>query len=259
MSPRAPNVEAAPTRRTALALAASAIAAQEWAAPVWAGPTVIVTPGMQLARRGAGGPRVAITLDACPGGFDPRIAAALVQARIPATIFVSAIWMRQNRPALALLLAHRDLFSLQNHGARHLACVLGERRIWGLTPAVDLAGVKTEIENGASAVAAATGRRPAWFRGGGAIYSPEILPLIRQLGFAVGGYSLNGDVGASLPAAAVAARIGAAGDRDVTISHINQPHRASGAGVAAGILALKRRGVRFVRLDALKPTDVTYS
>jgi peptidoglycan/xylan/chitin deacetylase (PgdA/CDA1 family) len=254
MSPPDAEVETAPTRRAALALTAAAIVD-----PAGADPSGVVTPHMRLVRTAAGRPRVAITLDACPGGFDPRVAAALAQARAPATIFVSAVWMRQNREALALLLAHPNLFSLQNHGARHLACVLGERRIWGLTPAVDLQGVRMEVEDGARAVAAATGRPPAWFRGGGAIYSRPALDLIRRLGFAIGGFSLNGDVGATLSARATAARIGAARDGDVVISHINQPRRASGEGVAAGVLALRQRGVRFVRLDGLKRTDVIYS
>ncbi|HXQ15133.1 MAG TPA: polysaccharide deacetylase family protein [Caulobacteraceae bacterium] len=254
MSPLAASVEAAPTRRAALALAAAAVAV-----PAWAGLPGIVTPVMRLAGMVSAPPRVAITFDACPGSFDWRIAAALLEGGVPATIFVSGVWMRQNPKGLAFLLAHPDLFSLQNHGARHLACVLDERRIWGLTPAVDLAGVETEVEDGARAVAEVTGQRPAWFRGAGAIYSPPALDLIRRLGFGVAGFSLNGDVGTTLPAAAVAARIGAARAGDVVISHINQPHRASGKGVAKGVLALRRQGVRFVRLDALKPVDMIYS
>jgi peptidoglycan/xylan/chitin deacetylase (PgdA/CDA1 family) len=214
---------------------------------------------MRLAGRAGAPPRVAITLDACPGGFDLRIARALVAGAVPATIFICGVWMRQNPEALAFLLSHPDLFSLQNHGARHLACVLGEQRIWGLTPAADLAGVQAEVEGGARAVAQATGRRPTWFRGAGAIYSPAAMDLIRRLGFGVAGFSLNGDEGASLRASAVAARIGGARDGDVVISHINQPRRASGEGVASAVLALRRRGVRFIRLDALKPADVVYA
>ena len=253
MSPLAASVETAPTRRSALALAAAAAAV-----PAWAGLPGIVAPVMRLAGRASAPRQVAITFDACPGGFDPRIAAALVEGAVPATIFVSGVWMRQNPKALAFLLAHPELFSLQNHGARHLACVLGERQIWGLTPAVDLAGVATEVEDGARAITAVTGRRPAWFRGAGAIYSPPALDLIRRLGFRVAGFSLNGDEGATLPAAAAAGRIGAARAGDVVISHINQPLRASGEGVAKGIVALRRQGARFVRLDALKPLDVIY-
>ena len=114
-------------------------------------------------------------------------------------------------------------------------------------------------EDGARAVAEATGRRPAWFRGAGAIYSPAALGLIGRLGFRVAGFSLNGDEGATLPAAAAAERIGAARAGEVVIAHINQPHRGSGMGVAEGVLALRRQGVRFVRLDALKPEDVISS
>jgi peptidoglycan/xylan/chitin deacetylase (PgdA/CDA1 family) len=258
MSPRAASVEAAPTRRAALALAAAALAVPA-AVPAWAGPAGIVTPVMRLAGKPGWPPRVAVTFDACPGHFDLRIVAVLVDAGVPATIFVSGGWMRQNPKALAFLMTRPDLFSLQNHGARHLACVLGDERIWGLTPAVDLAGVAAEVEGGARSLAEATGKRPTWFRGAGAIYSPPALDLIRRLGFGVAGFSLNGDEGASLAAAAAAARIGAASAGDVVISHINQPLRASGEGVAKGVLALRRKGVRFVRLDALKPADVIYS
>ena len=38
-------------------------------------------------------------------------------------------------------------------------------------------------------------------------------------------------------------------DGDVIIGHINQPKRSSGAGLTAGILALKTKGFTFVRLD----------
>ena len=213
---------------------------------------------MRLLRAGGARPSVAITFDACPGGFDPRIATALVQGGVPATVFVCGRWMRRNPGALAFLLAHPDIFSLQNHGAQHLACVLGDRRVWGLAPAGDLAQVQTEVADGARAVTQATGRRPTWFRGAGAIYSPPALDLIRRMGFGVAGFSLNGDGGATLPAHKAAALIGAARDRDVVIAHINQPLRSSGAGVASGVLNLKQRGARFVRLEALRPSDFVY-
>ena len=229
------------------------------ALPAVAEPEKLVEPKMRLLRSGGAAPSVAVTLDACPGGFDWRVATTLVQAGAPATIFVSAAWMRHNPYGLAFLLAHPDIFSLQNHGARHLTCVLGASRIWGLTPAGDLAQVRIEVAEGARALAEATGRAPTWFRGAGAIYSPSALTLIRQMGFGVAGFSLNGDEGATLSAVGTAQRIGAAIDRDVVISHINQPLRSSGAGVAGGILKLKQRGVRFVRLDHVGPGEVEMS
>jgi hypothetical protein len=46
-----------------------------------------------------------------------------------------------------------------------------------------------------------------------------------------------------------AERISAAKSGDIIISHINQPTRPAGAGVAEGLLALKARGFSFVHLD----------
>jgi hypothetical protein len=57
----------------------------------------------------------------------------------------------------------------------------------------------------------------------------------------------------------VAARIGEAGDGDVIVSHVNQPRRSSGRGVAAGLRRLKARGARFLRLDQLTDADVAYA
>jgi peptidoglycan/xylan/chitin deacetylase (PgdA/CDA1 family) len=252
--PRAP-VEGAWSRRAVIAAGASAIATR---ATAEANPP-LSRPVMRLAHIGRARPAVAVTLDACPGAFDQRIAAALVEGAIPATIFVSAPWMRRNPDGLAFLNAHPDVFSLQNHGAHHDTCVLGERRLWGLTPAGTLDGVRAEVDGGARAIAEATGRRPTWFRGAAALYSPTALDLIRAMGVGVAGYSLNGDVGASLSQAAAVTRIAAAADGDVVICHINQPERPAGAGVAEAVMDLKRQGVRFVRLDALTPNDAVYA
>lgn len=196
--------------------------------------------------RVAGG--VAVTLDACPGGFDHRVADALVSLQIPATIFVTAIWMRQNPDGVAFLRTRPDIFTIENHGARHLSAVLGDARIFGLTPAGDVAGLRAEVMGGAAAISQATGRTPIWYRAGGAIYSPAAIPVIEALGMRVAGFSLNADVGASLPAAQVAQRLAAARVGDVTEGHINQPHRRSGAGIAEGLAELRNAGVRFVGL-----------
>jgi peptidoglycan/xylan/chitin deacetylase (PgdA/CDA1 family) len=111
---------------------------------------------------------------------------------------------------------------------------------------------------GAADVRTATGVAPAWYRAASGFYSPEALAAVRALGASIAGYSLNGDQGASLSAAAVGRRIAAAGNGDVIVAHINQPFRESGLGVVAGIAALRRRGERFVRLDRLGEGDVVY-
>jgi peptidoglycan/xylan/chitin deacetylase (PgdA/CDA1 family) len=198
-----------------------------------------------------GTPRtVALTLDACSGAADMRIIDTLLELSVPATIFVTGLWLRSNGPTLARMRARPDLFSLQNHGELHLPPILGTRRIYGLPVAGTLDAIRREVERGADAVAATGTARPSWYRAAAGIYSPAAIPLIESMDVRIAGYSLLADEGASLPAASVARRIAAAASGDVIIAHVNQPHRSSGAGVAMGVTELHRSGTVFVDLDA---------
>ncbi len=198
---------------------------------------------------GAQAKLVALTFDACSGAFDGRIADVLVKNNIPATIFVTDRWLKRNGPALALLLGHRDLFEIEDHGEHHIPAVTGTVAVFGLKPAGTLKAVDAEVEDGADAVRAATGQAPRWFRGATARYSPDAMAEIKADGFRIAGFSLNADMGAALPGRLVAKRIAAAKPGDVIIAHINQPSHPAGAGVAEGILALKAEGFHFKRLD----------
>jgi peptidoglycan/xylan/chitin deacetylase (PgdA/CDA1 family) len=201
---------------------------------------------------------VALTLDACPGAFDGRIATALVESGIAATIFITDLWLRRNPAGLAYLLAHRDLFDIENHGELHIPPVIGDRRVYGIPVAGDLVTVRREVARGATAISIATGAPPRWYRGATGYYSPPAIPEIEQAGFSIAGYSLNADAGASLPARSVAARIANATNGEIIVAHINQPGRPSGPGVVAGVRDLQRRGASFRRLDQLGVTDVDY-
>lgn len=195
---------------------------------------------------------VALTFDACSGAFDQRVMDALVETKARATIFMTDRWARKNAPALTALKAHADLFQIENHGAQHIPAVTDAARVFGVKTAATIEGVRAEIEGGAKAVEAATGRRPVWYRGATARYTPDALLAIRQMGFRVAGYSVNADMGASLPARSVERRFEAARTGDVLIAHINQPGKPAGEGAAAGIRTLARSGVRFVRLDEVE-------
>ena len=223
--------------------------------PSWANQALanegLIEPRLTLKTPQDGRPTVALTLDACPGGFDAKLITALVEWRVPATIFVTGAWIHSNPAGLAVILAHPDLFAIGNHGAHHIPAILGERRIFGLRVAGDLQSIRDEVGRGEDAIMAATGAKPIWYRGATALYSPSALPAIEGMGFSIAGYSLNADMGASLPAEAVAFRMRQAKDGDVIIAHTNQPHRPSGAGVITGVRALLDQDVRFVRLDAL--------
>lgn len=215
----------------------------------------LLEPSLRLAQ--PEGRALVLTLDLCPGGFDARIAGFLAAEKIPATVFVSGEWLRRNPEPLGFLLAHPDVFDLQNHGERHLAAVLGGGRAYGLPLAGDEATLRREVAGGAALLTEACGRPPRWFRGAGGLYDRAALELIRAMGFAVGGFSLNADQGAGLPAATVAARLAAAPAGAVVLAHGNQPRRPAGEGVVAGVARLRAEGARFLTLGALAPGDFT--
>ena len=230
-------------RRAALALGLSALAV-----PAHALDTI--EPRFPRPPPSQGPRRIALTLDACNGGFDRRIAEALVARVARATIFLTADWIRTNKQGLAYLLAHPRIFTFENHGERHIPPVLGTGTLYGLPIAGTIEAIRREVEQGARAIHAATGTTTRWYRGATARYSPAAIPEIRRLGHQIAAYSLNADEGASLPASAVAARVSAARDGDVIIAHINQPTRPSGEGLARAIATLT--DVTWLTLDEVQ-------
>ncbi|WP_018181059.1 polysaccharide deacetylase family protein [Kaistia granuli] len=199
------------------------------------------------------GPRVvALTFDACSGTIDRRILDMLVKNQVPATLFVTHRWLKRNQETTAVLLAHPELFEIENHGDQHVPAITDTARLYGLKTAGSLEEVRKEVDGGASAVLKATGKPPRWFRGATAVYSQDALEAIRSAGYSIAGFSLNADMGASLPAATVAKRIAAARSGDVIIAHINQPGHPAGKGVVEGIQRLIDRGTVFVKLDDMQ-------
>lgn len=214
----------------------------------------LLEPRLTLKTAGHGARTVALTLDACPGGFDEALISNLIAWRVPATLFMTGAWIHANPRGLDVILRHPDLFSIGNHGAKHIPAVLGQRTVFGLKVAGDTDAIRDEIARGEDAIVQTTGQRPAWYRGAAALYSPAAFPVIETMGLSVAGFSLNADMGASLPASVVAARIQQAVDGDVIIAHMNQPHRLSGPGVSEGVRRLLAEGVTFIRLEAETPS-----
>ena len=212
-------------------------------------PARLFSPLLHVHPGSPGSPHVALTFDACTGQTDQRILSALIDHRIKATIFVTARWLKRNPAAMAQMLDHRDLFQIENHGARHVSAIDVPAHYFGVQSAGSAAAIRQEVLDGATAIEQATGRRPTWYRGAVAEYNAGGLAAIRSTGFRLAGYSHSGDQGAGLSAARAAAAVASAVNGDVVIAHLNQPLRPAGAGVVEGILALKAKGFVFVRLD----------
>jgi peptidoglycan/xylan/chitin deacetylase (PgdA/CDA1 family) len=209
----------------------------------------LVEPVLHIMRSAGQGERVALTLDACSGQTDDRILSALVDNEIPATIFITARWLKRNATALAVLQAHPELFELENHGARHVPAIDAVMRVYGIKAAGSSAAVEAEVEGGATALTDAGEPAPRGVRGATAKYDESAITQIRKLGFKIAGYSVNADGGSLLGAATTEKRLASAKDGDVIIAHINQPTHSAGAGLVKGLLDLKAKGVTFVRLD----------
>ena len=211
--------------------------------------TGLVEPRLHLRSREAAHPTIALTLDACSGHTDHAVLEFLIARQIPTTVFLTAAWMARNEPALARLKAHPHLFAIGNHGGRHLACVWGQSGPFGVRAAGSPQAVLEEVRMGEQAITAYFGSKPRWFRGATAFYSPPAVSLIAAEGYAVAGYSLNSDAGATLSASAVLRRLEQAQDGDVILAHLNHPERPCGKGLVAGLEALIVRGFRFALLD----------
>lgn len=244
-------------RTLALLLTLAALPAH--ADPAKHAPSVrLLEPRLSLDKHEGMAPRVALTLDACSGKVDRRILDVLVSERIPATVFVTARWLKHNAETVALFKAHPDLFEIEDHGREHVAAVDRATTIYGVRSAGSPEAVALEVGGGAEAMLAAGLGRPRWFRGATAKYSASSIALIEAMGYRVAGYSLNGDGGSLLGAKEAARRIAHAKDGDVIIAHVNQPGHAAGTGVAEGVLALRKRGFEFVLLrDGIDPSDAS--
>ncbi|KOF22796.1 polysaccharide deacetylase [Ensifer adhaerens] len=215
----------------------------------------LVEPDLRLPSNPVGKdqrPRVALTLDACGGATDMRILGTLIENRIPATIFVTARWPKRNGLAVEVMKAHPDLFEIEDPGAMHVPPIDIKISVYGLAAAGSSAAVAAEVEGGAAAIKAHGIATPRWFRGATAKYTHSSMSQIREMGYRIAGYSVNGDGGSLLAAAMAEKRIRNARDGDVIIA---QTH-AAGAGVARGILDLKAKGYSFVRLNDI-PDEMT--
>lgn len=192
---------------------------------------------------------VALTLDACGGGYDEVLIRFLIERQIPATIFVTRRWITRYPAAAAHLNSHPQLFEIENHGARHVPAVIGPgRTVFGLPGSPDISHLKSEVLEGAQAVKLVTGTRPLWYRGAAAEYDRRAMESIEAMGFRIAGFSVNADEGATLSQKEISRRIAQVTPGDIIIAHMNRPGSDIAKGLAEGLETLLAQGYRFVLL-----------
>jgi peptidoglycan/xylan/chitin deacetylase (PgdA/CDA1 family) len=203
-------------------------------------------------RLAGGGMAVALTFDACGSprgkGFDAALIHFLERERIPATLFVSGLWIEANQELFRRLAAN-PLFEIANHGHRHRPASVAGLKAYGIQGTRDVGEVVDEIELNARRIEEVTGKRPAFYRSGTAHYDDVAVEIAAALGERVAGYSLLGDAGATFSAQQVRDSLLKTKPGDIALLHMNHPESGTAAGVMAAIPELRKRGFRFVRLS----------
>lgn len=195
---------------------------------------------------------LALTFDACGGGYDADIIAMLRELRVPATLFLAGPWLTAH-PAEAADLAADPLFEIANHGTRHRPASVTGRAAYGIRGAGSVAGFVDEVESNARRLAALTGTPPRFYRAATLFCDEVAVRVAADLGQTVTGCTVAADAGATLPAPAVARNLLAARTRDILLLHMNRPGSGTGEGLRAALPVLMRRGARFVRLSEAVP------
>ena len=208
------------------------------------------------------GKGLALTFDACGGGvkgcgYDEELIELLRKEGIPATLFINARWIRANPETFASLAAD-PLFDIANHGLDHRPLSVNGREAYGIKGTESPAEAAREVEDGARAIEAASGKRPLFFRSGTNHYDEVAVRIARELGHRVVGCSVNGDAGATYSAARVAKALMSALPGDIVLMHMNRPEGQTAEGLAAALGSLKEKGFTFVRLyQVLSPPAAT--
>lgn len=199
---------------------------------------------------------ISLTLDFCGGargsGTDHAALTMLEKLELPATLFLNSRWIRSN-PELTRELAAVPFFELANHGTGHLPLSVNGKSAYGIQGTRGSAEVYEEIMANDGLLAEITGRRPRFFRPGTAYLDDIAARICLELDVVPVGFSVNADGGATFPASVVADVVGKSQPGDVIISHGNQPHSGTAAGLAASVPKLRDRGFVFTTLLAGVP------
>jgi peptidoglycan/xylan/chitin deacetylase (PgdA/CDA1 family) len=192
-----------------------------------------------------------LTIDFCGGPDGNRadlgLLSVLRQQRVPATLFLNARWITANH-SLAKDLAADPLFELANHGTSHAPLSVTGRAAYGIPGTRNPGEVYDEIMDNDARLTDLTGHRHRYFRPGTAYLDEVSAEIVRAVGLIPVGFTINGDAGATYPAATVAREVSRARAGDVIIIHGNHPSGGTGPGLARALSVMKDRGENFVAL-----------
>lgn len=195
---------------------------------------------------------MAFTFDACGGrndGYNEKLIAYLRREQIPATLFITGLWIEKNRETFAGL-AKDPLFEIENHGLLHRLCSTEGKTMYGVRATRDIGDVIDEMELGARKIAGLTGRRPVFFRSATAYTDELSLKVAGRLGMEVVSYDiLPGDAMRASGKTMSRNILRGARHGAVVIMHFNHPGWPGVEALELSVPELRRRGYHFIKLE----------
>jgi peptidoglycan/xylan/chitin deacetylase (PgdA/CDA1 family) len=197
---------------------------------------------------------MAFTFDACGtkygDQYDNELVAFLNKEHIPATMFVTGLWIDANTTTFNQLIKD-TLFEIENHGLNHLPCAISGETEYGIKGTLNVGQAFDELELNNRKIKALTGRRPKFFRSPTAYADEACVKVAGQLGLTTISFDiLSGDAVPYTPAKTIAATIlQNAKDGAIVIMHMNHPKWYTYEALEIVIPELRKQGYTFVKLD----------
>jgi peptidoglycan/xylan/chitin deacetylase (PgdA/CDA1 family) len=189
---------------------------------------------------------LALTFDS---GYNKALIDYLRKEQIPATLFVTGIWIDHNRKTFEEL-SKDPLFEIENHGLLHRLCSTEGKTKYGVHGTRDIGDVIDEMELNSRKIAAISGRRPIFFRSATA-FSDELASKVAQrLGMEVVSYDiLSGDAMKASGKTMAKNILNGARHGAVVIMHFNHPELQEKQALELAVPELRRRGFIFMKLE----------
>jgi peptidoglycan/xylan/chitin deacetylase (PgdA/CDA1 family) len=195
---------------------------------------------------------IALTFDACGGsggdGYNADLIDYLISENIPATLFISGIWIDANKESF-LKLAHNDLFEIENHGLNHKAASINGKSIYHIQGTKSIDELIAEIELNARKIEKLTGQRPKYYRSAGGWYDELSMKIVKELGFeCVNGNSAGFDFKDNISADEIYRNIKMIESPSIIALHMNHAKWHEKEALQKFIPEMKSKGYRFVKL-----------
>lgn len=193
---------------------------------------------------------VALTFDACdgtPDSYDEVLINFLIEEQIPATLFINAQWIDENRETF-IELAENSLFEIANHGYYHKPLSVSGESAYGIMGTENVEDVFDEIYKNQELIKEVTNETPQYFRSGTAYYDDVAVDIIEELGLTAVNYNVLGDAGGTFNESQIVQAFGSAQEGSIFLFHMNKPHSDISSGVKEGVQMLRDEGYEFVQL-----------